>query len=158
MKTLRQFSPQMEIYSIDEAFLDLSSIKNEDLLEYGYKIRKTILKWTGIPTSIGIGSTKTLSKAANYIAKKERSGVVNLINSREIDKILSEINVSEIWGVGRQLTKFYIKNGIHNAYQLKNMQNNWIKKNTSVFGSRTAMELRGFACVSLEPHEEKRKK
>jgi len=72
MKTLNHFSPQMEIYSIDEAFLDLSSVKNEDLLDHGYKIRKTILKWTGIPTSIGIAKTKTLSKAANYIAKKKK--------------------------------------------------------------------------------------
>ena len=83
MKTLKQFSPQIEIYSIDEAFLNLSSIKNENLLEYGNKIRKTILKWTGIPTSIGIATTKTLSKAANYIAKKEKSGVINLINSKQ---------------------------------------------------------------------------
>jgi len=157
MKTLKQFSPQIEIYSIDEAFLDLSSVKNEDLLEHGYKIRKTILKWTGIPTSIGIGSTKTLSKAANYIAKKERSGVVDLVNSKQVDKILSEIKINNVWGVGRQLTKFYIKNGINTAYDLKKTHNAWIKKNTNVFGSRTAMELRGFSCVSLEPYEEKRK-
>jgi len=157
MKTLKQFSPQMEIYSIDEAFLDLSSIKNENLLEYGYKIRKTILKWTGIPTSIGIGTTKTLSKAANYIAKKEKSGVIDLINSKQIDEFLSKIKINDVWGVGRQLTKFYIKNGINTAYNLKNMHDGWIKKNTSVFGSRTAMELRGIPCISLEPHEEKRK-
>ncbi len=157
MKTLKQFSPLMEIYSIDEAFLDLSSVRNENLLEHSYKIRKTILKWTGIPTSIGIGSTKTLSKAANYIAKKEKSGVINLVNSKKIDAILSKIRIGDVWGVGRQLTKFYIKNGINTAYDLKNMDNGWIKKNTSVFGSRTAMELRGIPCVSLEPHEEKRK-
>jgi len=157
MKTLKQFSPQIEIYSIDEAFLNLSSIKNEDLLDYGNKIRKTILKWTGIPTSIGIATTKTLSKAANHIAKKEKSGVINLINSKHTDKLLSEIKINDVWGVGRQLTKFYIKNGINTAYDLKKMHNGWIKKNTNVFGSRTAMELRGFPCVSLEPHEEKRK-
>jgi len=157
MKTLKQFSPQMEIYSIDEAFLDLSSVKNEKLLKHGYKIRETVLKWTGIPTSIGIATTKTLSKAANYIAKKEKSGVVNLVNSNQIDILLSKIKISDVWGVGRQLTKFYIKNGINNAYDLKNMHNGWIKKNTNVFGSRTAMELKGFSCVSLEPHEEKRK-
>ena len=157
MKTLKQFSPQMEIYSIDEAFLDLSSVKNEDLLEHGHKIRKTILKWTGIPTSIGIAKTKTLSKAANYIAKKEKSGVIDLINSKQVDNLLSEIKINNVWGVGRQLTKFYIKNGINTAYDLKNMHNGWIKKNTSVFGSRTAMELRGISCISLEPHEEKRK-
>ena len=157
METLKQFSPQMEIYSIDEAFLDLSSIKNEDLLEHGYKIRKTILKWTGIPTSIGIGTTKTLSKAANYIAKKEKSGVVDLVNSKKINELLSRIKINDVWGVGKQLTKFYIRNGINTAYDLKKIHNNWIKKNTNVFGSRTAMELRGHPCVSLEPYEEKRK-
>ena len=143
MKTLNQFSPQIEIYSIDEAFLDLCSIKDGDLLEYGNKIRRTVLKWTGIPTSIGIANTKTLSKAANYIAKKEKSGVVNLINSKQIDKILEKVKINEVWGVGRQLTKFYIKNGINTAYQLKNVENNWIKKNINVLGSRTAMELKG---------------
>ena len=157
MKTLKQFSPKMEIYSIDEAFLDLSSIKNENLLEHGYKIRETVLKWTGIPTSIGIASTKTLSKAANYVAKKEVSGVINLINLKKINNFLSGIKINDVWGVGRQLTKFYIKNGINTAYDLKEMHNSWIKKNTNVFGSRTAMELRGFACLSLEPHAEKRK-
>jgi len=157
MKTLKQFSPQMEIYSIDEAFLDLSSVKDEDLLEHGYKIRNTILKWTGIPTSVGIATTKTLSKAANYIAKKEKSGVVNLINSKKIDSLLAEIKINDVWGVGLQLTKFYIKNGINTAYDLKNMHNGWIKKNTNVFGSRTAIELKGIPCISLEPHQEKRK-
>ena len=157
MKTLKQFSPQIEIYSIDEAFLDLSSIKNTDLFDYGHKIRKTVLKWTGIPTSIGIAATKTLSKAANHVAKKEKSGIVNLINSKQIDEILSKININDVWGVGRQLTKFYIKNGINTAYQLKNMHNGWIKKNTNVFGSRTAMELKGISCTSLEIYQEKRK-
>ena len=157
MKTLKQFSPQMEIYSIDEAFLDLSSIKNENLLEYGYKIRETVLKWTGIPASIGIATTKTLSKAANYIAKKEKSGVIDLVNSKKIDKLLSEIKINDVWGVGQQLTKFYIKNGINTAYDLKNTHNGWIKKNTNVFASRTAMELKGIPCVSLELYEEKRK-
>ena len=157
MKTLKQFSPQIEIYSIDEAFLNLTSIEDENLLEYGNKIRKTILKWTGIPTSIGIATTKTLSKVANHIAKKEKSGVINLINSKQIDKILTEIKINDVWGVGRQLTNFYIKNGINTAYQLKNMSNGWIKKNTNVFGSRTAMELKGISCASLEVYQEKRK-
>jgi len=157
MKTLKQFSPQIEIYSIDEAFLNLSSVKDEDLLEHANKIRRTVLKWTGIPTSIGIATTKTLSKAANHIAKKEKSGIFNLINSEQIDKFLTEIKINDVWGVGRQLTKFYIKNGINTAYQLKNMNNGWIKKNTNVFGSRTALELKGVSCISLEPYQEKRK-
>ena len=157
MKTLKQFSPQIEIYSIDEAFLNLSSIKDEELLEYGNKIRRTVLKWTGIPTSIGIATTKTLSKIANHIAKKEKSGVINLINSEHTNEILSGIKINDVWGVGRQLTKFYIKNGVHTAYQLKNMHNNWVKKNTNVFGSRTVMELKGISCIPLEAYQEKRK-
>ena len=157
MKTLKLFSPQMEVYSIDEAFLDISSVKNENLLEHAYEIRKTVLKWTGIPTSIGIATTKTLSKAANYIAKKEESGVVDLINSKQIDKILSTIKINDVWGVGKQLTKFYIKNGITTAYELKKKNNTWVKKNTNVFGSRTAMELKGIVCVAFEPYHEKRK-
>ena len=157
MKTLKQFSPEIEIYSIDEAFLNLSSIKDEDLLEYGNKIRKVVLKWTGIPTSIGIGTTKTLCKAATHIAKREKSGVINFINSKQIDQYLEKIKINDVWGVGQQLTKFYIKNGVNTAYQLKNLSNSWIKKNTNVFGSRTAMELKGVSCISLEPHEEKRK-
>tara|TARA_B100000700_G_scaffold171342_1_gene189254 strand:- start:1222 stop:2502 length:1281 start_codon:yes stop_codon:yes gene_type:complete len=157
MKTLKQFCSEIEIYSIDEAFLNLTSIKDENLLEYCNKIRKTVLKWTGIPTSIGIATTKTLSKAANHIAKKEKSGIVNLINSNQIDNFLSKIKINDVWGVGRQLTKFYIKNGICDALQLKKKSNSWIKKNTNVFGSRTAMELNGISCISLDIHQEKRK-
>jgi len=157
MKTLKQFSPKIEIYSIDEAFLDLSSIKDKDLLEYGSRIRKTILKWTGIPTSIGIATTKTLSKIANHIAKKDNLGVISLINTQQIDKILKKIKINDVWGVGRQLTQFYIKNGINTAYQLKKMPDGWIKKNTNVFGGRTAMELKGLSCISLETYQEKRK-
>jgi len=156
MKTLKQFSPEIEIYSIDEAFLNLSSIKDENLLEHGNKIRKTILKWTGIPTSIGIATTKTLSKIANHIAKKEESGVINLINSKKIDEMLKQIKINDVWGIGKKLTKFYIKNRINTAYDLKNISNSWIKKNTNVLGSRTAMELQGIPCISLDAHEEKR--
>jgi DNA polymerase V len=157
MKTLKQFSPKIEIYSIDEAFLDLSSIKDKDLLEYGSRIRKTILKWTGIPTSIGIATTKTLSKIANHIAKKDNLGVINLINTQQIDKILKKIKINDVWGVGRQLAKFYIKNGINTAYQFKKMPDGWIKKNTNVFGERTVMELKGLSCISLKACQEKRK-
>ena len=157
MRTLKQFSSEIEIYSIDEAFLNLSSIKHENLLEYGHQIRKTVLKWTGIPTSIGIATTKTLSKAANHIAKKDLSGVVNLINKKKIEENLKQIRINDVWGVGKQLTKFYIKNGVNTAYDLRNISTNWIKKNTNVLGSRTVMELQGIPCISLDTHEEKRK-
>jgi len=157
MKTLKQFSPEIEIYSIDEAFLNLSSIKDENLIEHASEIRKTVLKWTGIPTSIGVATTKTLCKAANHIAKKEKSGVINFINSKKIDQYLAEIKINDVWGVGRQLTKFYIQNDVNTALQLKKLSNSWVKKNTNVFGSRTVMELKGISCISLDAHEEKRK-
>ena len=157
MRTLRYFVPEMEIYSIDEAFLDLTNFPDHLVELFGKKIRNTILEWTGIPTSIGIASTKTLSKIANHIAKKEKSGVTSLINIKNIDPILEKINISEIWGIGKQLTKFYIKNNINNAKQLKNISNTWIKKNSNVLSSRTAMELRGISCIDLEIHNSKRK-
>ena len=121
------------------------------------KIRNTILEWTGIPTSIGIATTKTLSKIANHIAKKEKSEVVSLVEKKNIDPILEKININDVWGVGKQLTKFYIKNGINNAKQLKNVSNTWIKKSSNVLSSRTAMELRGISCIDLEIHQTKRK-
>jgi len=77
MKTLKYFAPEMEIYSIDEAFLNLTIIPDEEILQFGKKIRETILQWVGIPTSIGIATTKTLSKIANHMAKKEKSGIVS---------------------------------------------------------------------------------
>lgn len=157
MKTLKYFAPEMETYSIDEAFLNLTIIPDEEILQFGKKIRETILQWVGIPTSIGIATTKTLSKIANHIAKKEKSGIVSLINKKNIDHILKKIEIRDVWGVGRQLSKFYINNGIFNANQLKNVSNNWIKKNSNVLSSRTAMELRGVSCIALEIAQSKRK-
>ena len=112
MKILKNFAPEMEIYSIDEAFLNLSSVSDDEVLQFGKKIRDTVLQWVAIPTSIGIATTKTLSKIANHIAKKEKSGVVSLVNKKNIDRILEKIEIRDVWGVGRQLSKFYINNGI----------------------------------------------
>ena len=124
---------------------------------FSKKVRDTILQWTGIPTSIGIAKTKTLSKIANHIAKKQKSGIVNLIGIENIDSILEKIKINDIWGVGRQTSKFYIKHGINNAKQLKNISNNWIKNNSNVLAARTAMELRGISCIDLETYQAKRK-
>ena len=132
MRTLKYFTSEIEIYSIDEAFLDLTSFPNDLVELFVKKIRNTILEWTGIPTSIGIATTKTLSKIANHIAKKEKSGVVSLVEKKNIDPILEKININDVWGVWKQLTKFYIKNDINNAKQLKNVSNTWIKKSSNV--------------------------
>jgi DNA polymerase V len=155
MRTLKYFSDKIEVYSIDEAFIDLSNFPDQDVEKVGKEIRETVLKWTGIPTSIGIASTKTLSKVANNIAKKNKTGVIYL--NKNIDTYLKNFYVSDIWGVGKQLSKLYEKNGIMTAYQLKNISNTWVKKSTNVLGARTVMELRGIPCVDFEIEEAKRK-
>ena len=157
MKVIKEFSDKMEIYSIDEAFISLSFVENQRLNEYGKEIRERILKWTGIPTSIGIANTKTLSKVANYIAKKNKTGVIVLDREKDIDEELKKFDISNIWGVGKQLSKLYMKNNINTAYKLKNISNTWVKKNTNVLGAKTVMELRGVPCVELQTIESKRK-
>ncbi len=157
MRTLKRFNSDIEIYSIDEAFIDLSNFSDDEVKNVGQEIRETVLKWTGIPTSIGIAKTKTLSKVANHIAKKKQSGITSLIGVKNIDPILEKVEINDVWGVGKQLTKFYHKNGIYNAKQLKNKSNTWIKKNSNVLGSRTAMELKGISCIDLEKTTSKRK-
>ena len=109
MRTLKRFNSDIEIYSIDEAFLDLSNFSDDEIENVGNEIRSIVLKWTGIPTSIGIAKTKTLSKIANHIAKKKKSGVVSLIGIENIDPILEKVEINDVWGVGKQLTKFYHK-------------------------------------------------
>jgi len=157
MRTLKRFNCDMEVYSIDEAFLDLSNYPDHKIEDIGKEIRNVVLQWTGIPTSIGIAKTKTLSKVANHIAKKKQSGLVNLIGIENIDPILEKVEINDVWGVGKQLTKFYHQNGIYNAKQLKNKSNTWIKENSNVLSSRTAMELRGIPCIDLEKINTKRK-
>ena len=155
MKVLKTFSPKVEIYSIDEAFIDLSFMDEKGIEDYGNEIRTRVLKWTGIPTSVGIASTKTLSKVANHIAKKDKKGVVYL--HQNIDEKLKKFPIEDIWGVGKQLAKFYRKNKIINAYDLKNVSNTWVKKGTNVLGAKTAMELRGITCIDLQVDQTKRK-
>ena len=157
MRTLKRFNSDIEIYSIDEAFLDLSNFPDNEVKNIGREIRNIVLKWTGIPTSIGIAKTKTLSKVANHIAKKKQSGVTSFIGIENIDSILEKVEINDVWGVGKQLTKFYHKSGIYNAKQLKNVSNTWIKKSSNVLSSRTAMELRGIPCIDLEATSSKRK-
>ena len=157
MRTLKRFNSDIEVYSIDEAFMDLSNYTDTEVESVGREIRQTVLKWTGIPTSIGIAKTKTLSKVANHIAKKKQSGVTSLIGIENLDPILEKVEINDVWGVGRQLTKFYQKNGIYNAKQLKNKSYTWIKKRSNVLSSRTAMELRGVPCIDIETTQTKRK-
>lgn len=151
METLRKFAPDIEIYSIDEAFLSLASLGLNDYKSFGEKIRQTVLKWTGIPVSVGIAGTKVLTKAANEIAKKH-SGVVDLINcsEREIDSSLSQLDVSDVWGVGHKYTKLLRSNNIYTAKDLKYADTKWIRKRMTVMGERCVFELRGVSCFDFD--------
>ena len=160
MSTLKRFSPSIEFYSIDEAFLDLTDLAIEDTNQYIHELKKIILKWTGIPVSVGVASTKTLSKVANYLAKKNLPGTQSFIGENEeyIDDVLKKFPVGDVWGVGRQLNKLYQKNNIKNAFDLKNCDNTWVRKNTNVFGLKTVMELRGISCIDFDLEEDRKRK
>ncbi len=158
MNIISSSSPYTEIYSIDEAFVELSSLPI-DYEFYAHQLRQTILQHTGIPVSIGIASTKTLAKVANHKAKKDDSlnGVCSLVNYNNIDQILELTAVGDVWGVGRRLSKKLINHGIHNAKLLKNCSDSWIRKMMSVNGLKTITELRGISCIPLEEYSMTRK-
>ena len=158
MNIISSSSPYTEIYSIDEAFVELSSLPI-DYEFYAHQLRQTILQHTGIPVSIGIASTKTLAKVANHKAKKDDSlnGVCSLVNYNNIDQILELTEVGDVWGVGRRLSKKLINHGIHNAKLLKNCSDSWIRKMMSVNGLKTITELRGISCIPLEEYSMTRK-
>lgn len=154
VQILRDFTRDLEVYSIDESFLDLQGVK-EDLVSYGKKIRARVLKNIGIPTSIGIASTKTLSKVANKLAKKHpdfrADGVCDLKNltEKEIDNYLKDFYIGDIWGIGMASTSKLTEAGIDTAYKLKHADKSWIRKKMNVMGVRTIMELQGISCMSL---------
>jgi len=150
MNVLSDFAPEIEIYSIDEAFLSLDKFVNKDLSKYCDKIKKTIYKWTGIPVSIGIGHTKTLAKIANRIAKKKIRGIFNLISVENIDKYLEGIQVSNVWGVGYKYSRMLVKNRIFTALDLKNTEEKWIEKKMTVLGLKTVLELNNIPCIDME--------
>jgi DNA polymerase V len=152
MESLKEFTPEIEMYSIDEAFLNLTGFEHLDLTEYGRKIKKSIKQWTGIPVSVGIARTKTLAKLANRIAKKnpEKQGVANLLDPKDEIEALSKIAVEDVWGIGSSSAKLLQSRGIRTALDLRNADDRWIKKKMGIVGLRTVMELRGISCLPLE--------
>jgi DNA polymerase V len=154
MSILRQFSPDQEIYSIDESFLDLTSFQTRDLVAYGQQMRKRILRWTGLPVCVGIGSTKTLAKLANHCAKKRThfNSVCNFntMNDTELNQILSEIAVGEVWGVGRKLAPKLNAFGIHTVLDLKQADPEQLRQQFSVVMEKTIRELNGTVCIEME--------
>ena len=158
MNIISEFAPSIEVYSIDEAFIELTNM-NVDYESYVRQMRKVILQYTGIPVSIGIASTKTLTKVANHIAKDDESleGVCSLVKHENLDQVLEDTNVADVWGVGRQLSKKLIANGVFNAKLLKNCEDAWVRKMMSVNGLKTVSELREISCLDLEETSATRK-
>jgi DNA polymerase V len=153
MSVLAQFSPTLEAYSIDEAFLDLTDLNVPDLTLFGKEVKAKVLKFTGIPVSVGIAPSKTLTKIASEIVKKnpEYGGVLDLSSCSEevIDEHLSRVEISDVWGIGPQYTKFLTGYGITTARDLKYANENWIRKHLTVVGNRTVLELRGVCCIPI---------
>lgn len=149
MSTIEQSWPDVEIYSIDEAFLDLSTQGMHIHSAFCQKLQKKILKDTGIPTSIGIGQTKTLTKIANHICKRVlKIPVFDVMPQREF--WLRQIAIGDVWGIGRRWGQKLKQQGIHTAYDLSTSNIHLLKKQCNVVIMRTAMELQGIACGGLE--------
>jgi len=152
LDTLAQFSPNIEVYSIDEAFLSLSGFTSRNLTEYGRAIRATVKRWTGIPVSVGIAETKTLAKIAGEVAKRTRDagGVCDLTAGPERDTLLADIPVEDVWGVGPNRARLLTAHGVRTARDLREADEHWIRKRMGVVGARIVQELRGVSCLALE--------
>lgn len=159
MSLLSEYTPDIEIYSIDEAFLDFHGFENFDLKKYSEEIQCKVSKWTGIPISIGIAPTKALSKVANKIAKKfpEQTKNVYIIDTEEKRiKALKWLNVGDIWGIGYQHAKRLKALNINTAYDFTQMTDSWIKKHMSVVGYRLKRDLQGYETLDFEPLQPKK--
>lgn len=152
MTTLADLAPEIEIYSIDEAFLDITGFRRFGYQEYGAMIRKTVTKHTGIPVCIGMGPTKTLAKAANRLAKKEPryNGVCLLSDEQEIQAALASLKVEDIWGIGRQWSSLLQARNIKTALDFSRASSTWIRQHLHITGARIQEELNGHSCLPLE--------
>ncbi len=153
MATLSTFVPNIEIYSIDESFLNFSGFDTYyTIRDYAASIRKTVLKNTGIPISIGIAPTKTLAKIANKLAKKQRTqeGVFIIEEDIEIQDALEKTSIEDVWGIGSRYAKMLKENNINTALDFTYARPNWIKSKMNVVGLRTWHELRGNPCIPLD--------
>jgi DNA polymerase V len=158
VRTLEKFSPEIEVYSIDESFLKLN-VDKDRCTEYGKKIRDTILKEVGVPTTVGIAYTKTLTKVASKVAKKnpKYDGVLSLLSTEDNDRYLDMVEVSDVWGVGRKYSQWLKARGINTAKALKYADIQEIRKRMTVGGYRTVMELNNVECIPLEEQPQTKK-
>ena len=155
MNILEGMVKRIEVYSIDEAFLDLQHVHNiNHAYEFGVYCRNTIRQWVGIPVRIGIAPTKTLTKVASHVAKNTSGGmgVCCLNDQKDIARILKTLPIKEIWGIGHNLPRQLNQLGIYSAYELMQMDIRLIRKKFSVVLERTVRELRGESCIQIEDH------
>jgi DNA polymerase V len=150
MSTLNRFTRRMEVYSVDEAFLDFSAVAPEAFTSYAQEIRQTVRQWVGIPVSIGVAGTKTLAKLANKASKKGNAGVLALQTEAAIDAWLSQTAVEDIWGIGPAHTRVLRGHNIYTALELKQASERWVKQHLHLPGLRTVLELRGISCIPME--------
>ena len=153
MNILAKYTPNIEIYSIDEAFLEFKGFQNYDLEQYGKEIRKIILKWTGIPVSIGFAPTKALAKVANRISKKfdkKTNGVYAINSNTKREKALKWLKIEDVWGIGFKHAERLKKYKIDRAYNFTILPDDWVRKQMSVVGLRLKKELEGESVLSLE--------
>jgi DNA polymerase V len=150
---LRQFNPRLEIYSIDECFLDLTGIKR-DLVGYGQEIKETVTCWTGLPICVGIAHSKTLAKLANHYAKEqpELNGICDFTSMREneLDAILKKLRVSSVWGIGRRLENSLKTLGVENVLRLKRANLGRVRDRFGIVMQRTVQELNGEPWLELD--------
>ena len=146
----KQFADQVEIYSIDESFLDLT--RSPDPEEHARRMRDTVLRWTGLPTCVGIGPTRTLAKAANHLAKKrlEMAGVCDLSDPDVRARLLATLPLEDVWGIGRRLAQRLEAHGVRNAADLAALPPKSARQILTVAGERLVLELQGVHCLDLE--------
>ncbi len=157
MQTMRLFSPDVEVYSIDEAFIKLNGLKGRNYEEVMRQMREAILHWTGIPISIGIGKTKTLAKLANHYAKRtpEVGGVAKV--PQKPDEMLKTVEIEDVWGIGRQWSKKLRNIGVSTAFDLVSVEPESIRRSFNIVAMKTVMELRGCTHFRFEQSPEQRK-
>ncbi|MEG1008150.1 MAG: Y-family DNA polymerase [Bacteroides sp.] len=157
MSTLSTFVEDIEVYSIDEAFLNFNGFEKYDLHEYGQMIVRTTTKGTGIPVSMGIAPTKTLAKVASKFAKKypRYKGACIIDSDEKREKALKLFDVGDVWGIGRRLVKMLNYHGVNTAYDLTQKSESWVRSKMTVTGVRTWKELRGIPCIEMETVSQK---
>jgi len=156
MSLLSDMSPEIEIYSIDEAFINFTGVK--DSVQLASKMKSIIAKSTGIPISIGIAKTKTLVKVANYIAKKQTAnGVYALTEQPQIENALKELPVSKLWGVGSRHLQILNSYGINTAYDFIQLNEEWVLEKMTIMGLRMQRELKGDPCFGIDAYPSRKK-